>query len=90
MTYSIQVPTPSWLGFWDPQFLIPLISGLAIERLGGHKATTEALAYLELHQLTGQQGRLRHVECLEAGEWIPSPAHNFNLTDWLSPKLTMP
>lgn len=47
---------------------LPLLYVLAIERLGGYEAGTLALAYQELHRLTGQQGRLKHVECLQAGE----------------------
>ena len=60
---------------WAVGFLniyLPSFSVLAIERLGGREAGTEALAYQELHQLVGQQGRLKHVECLQAGWWGPT------------------
>ena len=46
---------------------LPSFSVLAIERLRGRGAGTEALAYQELHRLTGQQGRLKYVECLQVG-----------------------
>ena len=64
----MQVPTSSLLGLWGLQFLTPFFSASAIERLRGRTAKTEAMAYLELHRLTGRRGRLRHIECLQAGE----------------------
>jgi len=58
---------------------LPCFYVSAIEVLGGRTAETEALAYRELHWLTGQQGRLRHVECLQAGVWdSSSPVSGFN------------
>ena len=41
-------------------------------------AETEPLAYQELHRLTGRQGRLRHVECLQAGKCNHPPVSDFN------------
>ena len=49
------------------------------------------LAYEALHERTGSQGRLRHVQCLELGEWspgsssLPSFPYSVTSTDVLSP-----
>ena len=32
------------------------------------------VAYEVLHERTGSQGRLRHVQCLELGEWNSRPS----------------
>ena len=63
----LRIPEPATSYF--PFFCVP-----AIEELGGHTAETATLAYQELHRLTGRQGKLRHVECLKAGEWNSSPS----------------
>lgn len=66
----MQVTTFCWFGLLGsrlpnpPPFYVP-----AIGSLGGRGAETKAKAYDELHRLTGQGGRLKHVECLLAGEW---------------------
>ena len=55
---------------------------LAIRRLGGvvpqsasgNNVEEMKLAYEALHECTGSQGRLRHVQCLVLGEWSSLPS----------------
>lgn len=44
------------------------------------------LAYEALHERTGSQGRLKHVQCLELGEWKTrsSPLSSLSLESLLT------
>jgi len=43
------------------------------EALSGVSGEGITLAFRRLHELTGSQGELRHVQCLERGEWDYPP-----------------
>lgn len=52
---------------------IERLKGTVPRKLEGSKVEIIKWAYGELHELTGNQGRLIRVKCLERGGWILLP-----------------
>ena len=69
---SVTLTIPVVYRFLSPA--VQRLGGIVPQSAFGNHAEGMKLAYEALHERTGSQGRLRHVQCLVLGEWSQSPS----------------